>query len=124
MAFYERRCTRDIIRRWRAFRARKKKAEQEAARLARALAKENAKELAKEAARENANELAKEKARTLEMPLSVEVREEEANFEDAPASTAPTPEGDQSDITVDDAEDPQPSPSDARVGANLGQVVK
>lgn len=124
MAFYERRSTRNIIRRWRAFRARKKKAEQEAARLARALAKENAKELAKETAKENAKELAKEKARTLEPPLSVEVREEEVNFEEAPASTAQTPEGDQSDITVDDAEDAQPSPSDARVGANLGQVVK
>lgn len=72
---------------------------------------------AEEARRQRA--LAKEKARQesrQQAVLRVDVDDEDGNSDAAPVSPVRTQPDDESDMSEDDV---QPSPSDARVGANL-----
>lgn len=95
MAFFERRCSRKIIRHWRARRVRMRKAQAAEQRRLRALAKEKARQ---------------------EQELHVDVVTDDPQSEAAAVSPVRTQLDDESDMSE---EEPVASPSDARVGANL-----
>lgn len=115
MAFYERRSSRNIIRYWRARRARIKKAEADEAKRQRALAKEAARQ-EREAARQlKEAERDEEEPVPREESLRIDIDDEDANSDAMPVSPIRSPQG-ESEVSEEEG---QTSPSHAGVGANL-----